>query len=345
MARRSALLLSCFLLAAATAQEDEPNAALLWWQAFSLYEEGSDDLLQRAEEGEPAAVAELLAGASLSLEVMERAAARSRCDWGIERERGPHALVPHLSQARRLARLAVVDARHALGDGRDGPALARIGQLLRLARHVGEDPLLISLLVQYSIEQQAFTLLADNLDVFDREALEATLDLVVADDLAAVRRAFGGEERLLLDWLLAEIEAGRPIDGLGLELDAAEIVAGAGGLREAYAAACEALQLPLPAALDRLEVLEAELIDGDNPLIAAVLPSLSRISRRAAGMAVRRAMLAAAFARLHGTPGAVERVLDPCGDGPFECVPGEEGRVEWRSELLSDGAPFSWTTR
>ncbi len=340
---RSALFL-LLLASLAVGQETPGNAALLWWQAFSLLEEPSEDLQQRVDAGAPEALRELVAASALSLEVMARAAARQHCDWGLEPDQGPRMLLPHLSQARELASLALVDARLQLEAGAPDAALTRASQCLRLARQVGGDPLLICLLVQYSIEGRVFDFLAQNFRRFPFEALEAVVEGSAFDDRAAAQESIAGEEQTMLDWLLAELEGGRPVDDLELGLEPAVIVAEAPELRRFYARVQTIFEAPYEQIPGMFTELEGAIEASDNQLVGAVFPTFERVAERAFRQSVQRSMLRAALALRQGGAEAADRVLDPCGRGPFERTPRGEETV-WGSKLRVGGKPFEWTTR
>ena len=72
-------------------------------------------------------------------------------------------LLPHLNKARELARLAALHARRELEQGHVEAAAEDAAAILALGRHVGSEPIVISILVRYSIESIAVDLLASYL--------------------------------------------------------------------------------------------------------------------------------------------------------------------------------------
>src|SRR5262245_539766 len=94
------------------------NAALQYWQAFSqlpTLDKEQEKLLgelQTVSIDDPA-VNKLLAASQQSLMFLHRGAQLKKCDWGLDYNDGISMLMPQLSKARELGRLATLDARRA----------------------------------------------------------------------------------------------------------------------------------------------------------------------------------------------------------------------------------------
>jgi len=135
--------------------QEAPNAALLYWQAFALMP-GDDDIPENLWEAELNAEAiAYLESAPVALGLLHQAANARRCDWGIAWDRGPSTLMPHLSKARTLGRLACFRAKLHISRGRSRSALEDFRAVLVLARHVGKGATLVGALVQFTMEKQA----------------------------------------------------------------------------------------------------------------------------------------------------------------------------------------------
>ena len=87
---------------------------------------------------------------------LRRGAALPRCDWSLDYEDGVGLLLPHLDKARTLTLLACLRARIALADGHPADGVDDLLAALTLGRHVA-DPIMICLLVDYSVEQTPAT--------------------------------------------------------------------------------------------------------------------------------------------------------------------------------------------
>ena len=69
-------------------------------------------------------------------------------------------LLPHLQKARDLAHLAALRARYEFELGNKQAALDDAMAMMTMARHVGRDPIMICILVQYVIEGLTIDLVA-----------------------------------------------------------------------------------------------------------------------------------------------------------------------------------------
>src|SRR5262245_38957242 len=150
-----------------SAQQSElaGNAALQYWMAFSQM--ASLDKDQEKTLGEwstisvdDPAVEKLLSASPNSLMFLHRGAALPRCDWGLDYNDGISMLMPHLSKARDLARLAALDARRALEHRNWTAARRDATSMMVLGRHIGQDPVMIGLLVRLGLEGMVVDLIA-----------------------------------------------------------------------------------------------------------------------------------------------------------------------------------------
>ena len=127
------------------------NAALVYWQAFSLMPE--------LDESETASLDNVLAGkkpdaqisktlrqASESLRLLRRAKEFRQIEWGLEYDRGLELGLPHVSQSRKLSKLACARARIRFAQGDNQAAIDDVLATLFMARRIGEDPIVVNLL-------------------------------------------------------------------------------------------------------------------------------------------------------------------------------------------------------
>ncbi|MDH4240738.1 MAG: hypothetical protein OEW48_14355 [Phycisphaerae bacterium] len=145
---------------------DPDNAALLYYQAFLLYEqpdESTRDLLKDVSEGkiEPSKkIIEYVEGCHTSLELAMVGSEIPMCHWGVRFSEGFAANLPFLAQARFLYRLVVADARILAGQGAYREALSRCLVAKRMGQHMG-DNVLISVFVAISIDKGANNCIRD----------------------------------------------------------------------------------------------------------------------------------------------------------------------------------------
>ncbi len=170
-------LFACFgpVTAAAALPPDPDNAALLYYQAFLLMAQTDDravtDAVANVANGTAAPddkVREYVGKCRNAIDYAVTASNLQHCDWGLVYSRGFSALLPHLGQARSLARLILAEARILNVDGDYRQALERCLAMYKLAGQL-EDNVLISILVAAAITTQA------------NKAVTAVLDRMPAD--------------------------------------------------------------------------------------------------------------------------------------------------------------------
>src|ERR1051325_8307505 len=79
------------------------------------------------------------------------------CDWGVDFEEGPNALLPHLGFLRGSCRFLGADARRCVEEGDISGAAKRITAIIRMTAQERTDRCLISTLVAVAINQYAIS--------------------------------------------------------------------------------------------------------------------------------------------------------------------------------------------
>lgn len=136
---------------------DPDNAALLYYQAFLLYEQPDDStrgLLKDLSQGKidpNEKIIEYVEGCHTALELAMIASEIPMCNWGVRFSEGFAANLPFLAQVRLLYRLIVADARILAGQSDYKQALSRCLAAKRIGQHMGDD-IIISVLVAISID-------------------------------------------------------------------------------------------------------------------------------------------------------------------------------------------------
>jgi hypothetical protein len=95
-------------------------------------------------------VRQALAGTEETAALTRQAAAMPRCAFPVDWDAGTEALFPHLGPLRSLARLLAAEAIVAARDGKPAEAVANLRAIQSMAQHIGQEPVLISQLVQYA---------------------------------------------------------------------------------------------------------------------------------------------------------------------------------------------------
>jgi hypothetical protein len=190
------------------------NAAVNYWQAFGLMPEWTEQerQLRQAIPDElsrelPQGVKELTERSSVALKALELANRVEKCDWQLDYAQGPMLPLPHSQKARELARQSVLRARYRFSQGDNVGGISDALSTIRLARAIGTEQILISVLVEAAIERSAIELLAAYLPNFNeaerKQLTEGWNSLkpvpTLANSLQLEKNLFGG-------WLAAEME-------------------------------------------------------------------------------------------------------------------------------------------
>jgi hypothetical protein len=356
------------LLAKAQAPDEKSdlaaNAAIQYWQAFAQLptldkeQEKILDEWNTVSTSDPA-VQKLAQASQASRMYLLRGAKLARCDWGLEYSDGISLMLPHLAKARDLARHAALHARVEFERGNRQPLQENATAIMALARHVGRDPILISILVRYLIEDTTIDLVTPYVP-----QIKAPYEKMVAahkalPPAATVQQTLPIEKKHMAGYVIRELtrlEKQKP--GSWREHwknmigpDAPESVKQIDTFEEAIRLT-EKL-LPVYDELEKFFALPEkefdaryagfkEKTDAANPLAGVLLPSLDKVRARERRNQARMAMLLAAVAVANDGPEKLKDIPDPFGDGPFEYRK-LDGGYELKSKLVVDDKPVTLT--
>jgi hypothetical protein len=345
----------------AAASHESENAALQYWQAFTLMPVLDDDQRELLDNWQTIPLddtaSKLVESSRSSLMYLRRGAKLRHCDWGLDYDDGIGLLLPHLAKARELARLAALHARYSFEQGDRQSAREDAHAMMVLARHVGRDPIMISVLVRYLIEGMA-------LDVLEPRVAESKAPhaFVVSQYAAlppapSVKDTVLVEKRTFIEWVAKKLRAdeqARPgswreqwknLLGAEASNDLREI--------ETFEEALRLLESigPVYDELAKILVLPRSEFDAEyaefkrrtaaaNPLTALLLPSVDKLRATEDRNQARLALLMAAMAVAHSGPEALQEIRDPFGDGPFEYRKLDDG-FELKSKLVHEGEPVT----
>jgi hypothetical protein len=194
---------------------DSQNAALVYDDAFARLENDPAAKAKDSPLGDDAAdingpaVAAILKRQERTIDLLHRAAQLPACRFDRDWSRLDIGLMmPNLNDARLAADVLQLHACVEAAQGRSAYALTDIDAMIQLARHIGEEPILISGLVSMSLHRIAVATLQDVLPVIDNAA---QLDGLKLEDPASIRRMFrrtlAGEECIAMA-LFGQIESG-----------------------------------------------------------------------------------------------------------------------------------------
>jgi hypothetical protein len=183
--------------------------------------------------GEPVSLAQVrqaLEGTAEALALARRAAAMPDCRFPVDYDAGAGALFPHLPKLRTLSGLLAADAVAAANDGQNDRMVADLEAVLGIAHHMGQEPILISQLVQYASVRQACLALQRALETAalnqqQSHRLVRALDL---DLYSSFERSMQGERCFgLWGFDMAQHDLGRLLKMVGVADDAPQALVGA----------------------------------------------------------------------------------------------------------------------
>lgn len=208
------------------APADEANAAVRYWTVLTRLQNAwrNDDqaqaALQDALERAPEATAinaarDALAKVTEEREAMVQASRAERCDFELDRAKGPELMLAHLGPMRLAARMLVADARVRLTDG-DAPGAAEsLAAALRMAAHLRQDRVMISNLMGVAIFRVASDVAVDAaragaLGQPEREVVARELARFDGPDPFGLADAIHAERELFVGWIRQHYGGGRP---------------------------------------------------------------------------------------------------------------------------------------
>jgi hypothetical protein len=190
-----------------------PNAAGIYWHAFAAFPSLNDEERKLVRTASPTAMATLpddLAAIvnrfSRALHELHRARAVVPCDWQLDLAAGPDLILPHVDKTLELSRVALLRARQRFAMGETDAALKDVLAVFKLARDCGSSPLVITMLVNASIEKSATEVLAAHVTHLNADQLRQCAtdlqNLPASSDLASTILI---DQSMICDWWEREL--------------------------------------------------------------------------------------------------------------------------------------------
>jgi len=300
------------VMPAAPKQVADPNAALVYWPAWSQITPDLGEKLRAidwakvgASTGESALPQPYRDAAAMDTlftvtDELVRASKFARCDFEIRYDDGFMALLPHLGKAREGARLLRLAAHERLVQGNPDAAVAYIGAMVRGAAQIAGDRVLISSLVGFvmgtaACEEATTILESGRLTAAGRDEMLAALRSLDTPDPMNIRATLAFEGEVIPGYLartyrgpksgdeVASLLRALNVPGPGSEkafdqiaaLDEAGLKAQLDLVRKVYAETFTAWDLDGDAS--KLRALTERTAAGEfGPLAAILCPSLER---------------------------------------------------------------------
>ena len=362
------LLVLCTLLLVsgnAAAQDTTPrpdpsaNAAIQYWQAFTLMPTLDKEQEKILDEWYSvpldAAADKLISASQTSLMYLHRGAKLQHCDWGLDSNDGISLLLPHLSKARALSRLAALRARSRFEQGNWKAGRQDATDVMVLGRHVGDDPIMISILVRYVIEGASIDAVAPYVTKIKADPKQAARTYEELPKAATLQDAIRNEKTHMLGSIVKQLNEADDWKHLwqqflqGSEdadeikhIDSLERILGyIEQLSPTYDELARLVALP-KSEFDAKYPAFTEKTKAANPLAGTLLPAVDKILATERRHQARMAMLLAGIAVAQEGPDALKKTNDPFADGPFEYTAIDSG-FELKSKLLHEGKPVTLT--
>jgi hypothetical protein len=362
-----AALLPISLLLAPLAQAQIPdsdphtagNAALQYWQAFVLMptlDKEQEELVEKwsTVSLDDPQVAKLVENSRTSLMFLHRGAAMANCEWGLKYDDGMGMLMPHMSRARDLARLAALRGRYEFERGNWKVGRNDAQAIVTLGRHVGREPVLIARLVGILIEDLAVDLTAPYLLEHKAPYPQAMAMFEALPPAATLSQTILVEKKYMCQWAIDKLKGEeKQKAGAGLALwkkfiDGAKD-ADALDKMDKFDEILKRMEEVLPV-YDELAGIAAlpkdefdarypkfrEQAKGANPVVGLLLPAIDQVLAKDHRHKARFALLFAAIAVAQDGPEKLKEIKDPYGDGPFEYRKLDKG-FELKSKLTFEG--------
>lgn len=344
--------------------EPSMNAALQYWQAFAqmpTLDENQEKLLENWQTVPfDAAAIQLINASHSSRMFLHRAAKMPRCDWGLDYNDGISLPLPHLARARNLARLTALHARYEFDRGNRSALRDDATALMVLARHVGCDPIMISLLVRYVIEDTVVDLVApyipelktpysESVSIFETLPAEVPMSQTILTErdfiavwlikhLQGAEQAKKGSWKAIWTQIFSDTDTPDSIKQIATLDEAQKMLE---DLVPVYDKLKTIVALP-KAEFDAQYTEFKQTATAANPLASALLPAVDKFLGQEQRNQARMAMLSAAIIVAQEGPNKMKDIKDPFGSGPFEYQALEKG-FELKSALIVEGKPVTLT--
>jgi hypothetical protein len=336
-----------------------------YWQAFAQLPPRDDAQQRRLSEWRTTpvddAARKLVGQADKGFLYLRRGSALPRCDWSLDYEDGVSLLLPHLDKARTLTLFACLKARIALTDGRPAEAVDDLQAAMTLGRHVA-DPIMICLLVDYKIEENAADALALLLPKLDAAAVKrvgeyldklpttGTLEQTLVTErehfvgwgirwLQDLERKGGGGMRAKVQAMLGSEDSDEVLK-LVDDTSAKRLIEALEGVKPFLDEQRRLVALPRDQFLAQWPALQAK--QSANPAAKVMLPAVTKVVNARDRSRAYFALLRAAVAVVRDGQAALKQHPDPFGAGPFQYTAKPRG-FELRSALEIDGKPVTLT--
>jgi hypothetical protein len=336
------------------------NAALQYWQAFVMLpalDADQEKLLETALDAPLNDTAiKLIDQAHASLIFLHRGAKLRKCDWGLDYRDGIRMFLPHVAKARTLSRLAALDARRAFEADQGHRARDDAFGMFALARQVGGDHTLVSMLVCYNIEELAIDVVAPylpevNASYEDAVAMfeslppsppisqgvlcEQQMALSIIDQLKKAEEQRPGAWQKVWHSMLGKDASGPLKDVESLD----KLVEMMEEFQTVFDELAQLTTLP-PQEFDAKYPAFVQRAEATSPVAKLLLPAMQKVITAQRHSQARTAMLLAAIAVVEGGPEKLATIKDPFGDGPFEYQKLDKG-FELSSKLQQQDKPVT----
>lgn len=212
----------------------DANAAATYREVYATLGKQLHDAIANGQDAAP-----MLAQRSSDLDRLVVATRSPRCDFEVDFSAGVATQLPHIAEARSLARALHADAKRLANSGDLDGAAKRVAAIFRMAAHIGKQANSVVELLTAIAMAQLGTAFVDETPALSKAAwktdIQAAIPMVVADVVDRAPIALQREAAMVAAWLRSgiKVDVDPAIAGVRPRMSAAE--------REAAAAKLEAL--------------------------------------------------------------------------------------------------------
>ncbi|MCA9281931.1 MAG: hypothetical protein KDA30_07825 [Phycisphaerales bacterium] len=198
--------------------DSKVNAALRYWRAWSLITEADDTRLGETAWGYESAeefvttpeLVRFIEDKQQAIGLLREAAAMPECDFGVDFDKGPYALLTHLRPMRTSVHLLTLDARLHANTGDTERAVDDLVAAYRMERHMADGSMLINSLVTaatFEATTQTVERLLDEglLDAAGRARIDAALAAFDGEDPYGIKLSLATERDVMVAWMRTNV--------------------------------------------------------------------------------------------------------------------------------------------
>jgi hypothetical protein len=344
------------------------NAALYYWRAFAMASSYDEKQLKAVSDAvmdlKPVddGLEKIVRESEPIVRELGRAARQPRCVWGTPFEDGVAVQIPHVGKARQVAKVVLASARWDFHRGDPAKGADALIATMTLARNIGNDRIVVAVLVGYTIERMAEDVAVADMDRMGPAALKQLAErLDRLPPATTLRQAVIAERDLFLEPMIRDLSkpgAKKMMEKLFADakemkvlkdLSEEQILEGAIGMRPLYEKFAAMMELP-PSEIKQAEdkILADPNLSGPTRTMARLFaPAFVPMAQQEVNHNLRLALLRAAIGVQQQGEKALRdpACLDPLAKAAFQYEKTSRGfRLQSKTPNPQTGKPIALET-